>query len=260
MVLKHSYILDIKNALTFDKALSILNDALQEFGYSHYCFSNMSTNNSPAIFKLNDLWTSYPKEWTQTYEDKPYIFSDPIAIRLMANKEPFYWSQMIAISGKTLSDESKVMMNHAQQYGICDGMGFSYLHNQGNLHTLCVSKGDIIQDYDPIILSQFYLLGALLVEKYEGLKYNQTKKIILSEKEKLIVTWGAVGKTDNEIGQLMDISVNTVRYHWKNIFEKLESYSRVFAIIQAMNLGFIDTQVFEITTESGSSETYHRNV
>ena len=255
------YITKIKTSQNFDDALDILCEAIKASGFDYYCFSNMSTHNSPAIFKLNDLRTNYPNEWVETYTENQYVFHDPVAIQLMANKAPFYWSDYLSLSEKIQTEESSLMMQDAQKHGLVDGMGMSYLHNQGNLHTLSISKKSVIENYDLNILSQFYLLGSSLVERYEALKEtNNNKKIEVSDQEKTILTWGAVGKTDNDIAQLMDISVNTVRYHWKNIFEKLESYSRVFAIIQAMNLGFIDTQVFEFPTESGSSETHHRRV
>ena len=82
----------------------------------------------------------------------------------------------------------------------------------------------------------------------------------LSPREQEVISMAAMGKTDAEIATIAGISTNTVRYHWKNIFSKMDSYSRVFAIIRALNLGYVNTQRFELPTSSGSGETYQKSV
>jgi DNA-binding CsgD family transcriptional regulator len=255
-----SYIQDIENACDRQTALSILRAAIQEKGFQYYFFSNLNTRSSPAIFKVKFFETTYPKEWAEIYVRDQYAFYDPIALAVMDNKSPFYWSQLLKNQDKPLSDEAKNILQHATTYGIVDGVGLSYLLNQGNLYTITISTNKMITDYDADCLSQLYLLGSKLVDRFEKESEALTKDIHLSDQETRIVTVAAIGKTDAEIAQILGISSHTVRYHWKNIFEKLQSYSRVFAIIQAMNLGFVDNSILDVTSDSGSSQIYTRSV
>ena len=65
-------------------------------------------------------------------------------------------------------------------------------------------------------------------------------KIELTEREKEILLWAVESKTDEEIAMILNISFNTVRFHWKKIFNKLNSYGRVYALTKAIRLGLIN--------------------
>jgi transcriptional regulator EpsA len=52
----------------------------------------------------------------------------------------------------------------------------------------------------------------------------------ISERENEILHWVGMGKTNAEIGMILDISHNTVKNHLKKIFEKLSVSSRAQAI------------------------------
>ncbi len=72
---------------------------------------------------------------------------------------------------------------------------------------------------------------------------NQPKKekeIILSSKEKIILENLATGKNYKFISNELNISVPTVRYHIKNIYEKLHSSSQTEAVLQAYKRGLLD--------------------
>ena len=53
---------------------------------------------------------------------------------------------------------------------------------------------------------------------------------LLSEREIEIMTWVRQGKTNSEIGSILDISAFTVKNHLKRIFRKLNVYSRSQAV------------------------------
>ena len=53
---------------------------------------------------------------------------------------------------------------------------------------------------------------------------------LLSEREQQILKWVKIGKTNYEIGLILEISPNTVKNHLKRIFGKLDVSSRVQAI------------------------------
>ncbi len=51
--------------------------------------------------------------------------------------------------------------------------------------------------------------------------------------------WAAMGKTDNEIAEILQISVPTVRFHLKNAAAKLDAVSRSHAVYRATALGYV---------------------
>jgi transcriptional regulator EpsA len=52
----------------------------------------------------------------------------------------------------------------------------------------------------------------------------------LSDREMEIMTWVKLGKTNQEIGMILDISAFTVKNHLKRIFKKLAVYNRMQAV------------------------------
>lgn len=47
------------------------------------------------------------------------------------------------------------------------------------------------------------------------------------------------GKTDEEIGSILFISINTVKIHVRGIFEELEASNRAHAVFLALKRGLI---------------------
>ncbi len=58
----------------------------------------------------------------------------------------------------------------------------------------------------------------------------------LSERERQIMVWVAMGKTNPEIGSILSISEFTVKNHMKSIFTKLDVTNRAQAVAKLTRL------------------------
>ncbi len=63
---------------------------------------------------------------------------------------------------------------------------------------------------------------------------------LLTPKEARILSLLAVGRANKEIARAMDIGEQTVKWHLKNVFFKLNAASRKHAVDRARLLGLID--------------------
>jgi len=61
----------------------------------------------------------------------------------------------------------------------------------------------------------------------------------LTRREVQCLRWAAAGKTDAEIGIILDVSVSTVRFHLRNSAAKLGATGRAQSIQTAAGLGFV---------------------
>ncbi len=66
------------------------------------------------------------------------------------------------------------------------------------------------------------------------------RSLKLSKREIDCLHWAAQGKSSWDISIVLQISTNTVNFHLRNAMEKLETGSRLVAIVKAIRLGFID--------------------
>jgi len=71
-------------------------------------------------------------------------------------------------------------------------------------------------------------------------KPQKENRVEFSSKEKIIIEELANGKTYKIIANELNISVHTVRYHIKNIYEKLHASSQGEAIAKAYKSGLLD--------------------
>ena len=65
------------------------------------------------------------------------------------------------------------------------------------------------------------------------------KKVVLTKRESEVLGLIALGKTNPEIGIILDISKNTVASYLKRIFLKLETSDRVTAVLRARALNLL---------------------
>ena len=61
----------------------------------------------------------------------------------------------------------------------------------------------------------------------------------ISKREQDCLVWTAQGKRSWEIGKILGISANTVNFHLKNAFRKLDVSARSAAVVKAGELGLL---------------------
>jgi len=71
-------------------------------------------------------------------------------------------------------------------------------------------------------------------------KSNQTSDEALSDREISILHLMAEGLSNQEISRRIFLSENTVKYHLKNIFQKLHAHNRTEAVTFAMRSGLLE--------------------
>lgn len=72
-----------------------------------------------------------------------------------------------------------------------------------------------------------------------GRPRNATVPKTLTRREVQCLRWAAAGKTDGEIGIILDLSVSTVRFHLRNAAAKLGATGRAQSIQLAAGLGYV---------------------
>lgn len=102
----------------------------------------------------------------------------------------------------------------------------------------------LIKDISFFINSNKDELQGLLIHTHEmllSLYQNEktTEKIIFSPRESEVLYWCSIGKTYSEIGIILNISENTVKFHMGNIVKKLGVINAKHAISLSVKLNLI---------------------
>jgi DNA-binding CsgD family transcriptional regulator len=140
-------------------------------------------------------------------------------------------------------------MHEADDAGIKDGIGISLCSTAGEVVGVGLARDDFSEKRDYQFLASAFLLSVYFHETYRSM-LSKPRIIEISKREKEILCWAAEGKTDADIAGILSISLNTVRFHWKNIFKKLDVYGRVYAITKAIRLQLISPDIIRTTYQN----------
>ena len=94
---------------------------------------------------------------------------------------------------------------------------------------------------DILLLSQAYMEALLTLHPQRRTAVDQetASPDLLTAREIDCLTWVRHGKTNEEIAEILGISVNTVNFHMKNVLRKLEAPNRTRAAGRAEALGLL---------------------
>jgi DNA-binding CsgD family transcriptional regulator len=230
------YIERIVASRTPQEAFDFFCDAMRQHGYDRIAYSLVNDHPSLGLSRQHGLATSYPDDWMKHYAAHDFALIDPVTQRVLTRRTPFFWSDATAKLDRLSA--SLRMMNEAADAGLGDGIGISLRGAEAELVGIGIARSSLPgseenkpQDYS--FLGGAYLLSTCLHETYRDL-IIKSARASLSRREHDILSWAAEGKTDEDISMILAISVNTVRFHWKNIFKKLAANGRTYAISKAL--------------------------
>ncbi len=191
-------------------------------------------NNSPLLFRMID----HVDNFAIHYEKESLFFIDP-GVRLTVQRvTPFIMAGDVS-EYKLTSKELRVI-HDAQDFGLrevfyapfCDHAGgyglVRFIHNAGGRASIKERKNDLRIQGELFLLASYLHSSLMQILKVGG--SNQ----VLTEREKEILRWTAVGKSTARIGDLLLIAENTVCNHLKNVRVKMGVRTTTHAVAKAL--------------------------
>ncbi|MCG8550493.1 MAG: LuxR family transcriptional regulator [Desulfobacterales bacterium] len=184
----------------------------------------------------------FSPEWTKFYTDNNCCEVDPVIVCTKKDGYPFTWKEARLDAGK---DDKKTMnfLHTAQDAGIYNGIAVSN-HSKGPDSQEMIIAMDTGKEKTPG--NWYIILHSVLPHIQEALKRIKTPKketknirMELSEREVETLKWATEGKSSWEIGQIMGISERTIKFHFSNIFTKLNVVNRAQAVAIGISCGLI---------------------
>lgn len=163
----------------------------------------------------------YPSGWMEHYYKENYIKVDSALHYALNNNLPTVWKDDLFATCQKMRDESKdAGMEFGASFPIHSATGEKGIFSIASPHEKNISE------------HAFMMISTLLPyihEKFKALEQHMVypKVPILSEREKDVLAWSAIGKTAYETACIMgDISEPTVVYHLKAAMKKLNCRSK----------------------------------
>jgi DNA-binding CsgD family transcriptional regulator len=236
----------IQAASTQEEAFRQFNRLMLEYGYDSNVYTLLTDHPSIGLKSTHGLQASYPQSWIDFYNSRRYQQADPVWQRLLQSPVPFFWGDVVdRLRTRTDLPEEAVkaslrVMDQAADAGVTDGIGISYVGPLGEMTAVAVSrtKGVRLRRFED--MAEIYLLATYFHEKFMSFYARPNPQLTAREVEVLL--WAAGNKSDSEIADILGVTSSTIRFHWKNIFHKLEVTGRLPAVIKAMQMQLITPQ------------------
>ncbi len=172
-------------------------------------------------------------EWCNTYQKNNFQYIDPVITCSLSQRKPFNWKSI----------PSLIELNKKQSdfLGIAGEMGLKEGASIGSLNSRQISQELSITSVYGCSLNQEKLAVLELINDVSSKPLSQLVNPIikLTPRELEVIAWSAEGKSSWEIGIICSISERTVKFHFKNIYQKLGVQNRAQAIVSAIRHGVI---------------------
>ena len=219
-----------------DAVFSALLAAAESLGFEHLAYGLRLAVpvSNPKVLTLNN----YPADWQARYQQAGYLANDPSVRHGQLSQEPLLWSDDVFASAKDLWVEAKEQgLRHGWAQSSLDGFGV------GGMLTLSRSMEPLTSlELQAKETQMRWLVQAahLSLSRLLKPKFAQRPEVPLTAREIEVLRWSADGKTANEIGAILSISVPTVNFHIKNAMHKLGTANKTAAVVQALMSGLLN--------------------
>ena len=179
---------------------------------------------------------TYPENWQLEYKKSFAERRDPVLLAGLSEILPFDWQSL-----KLRLPESDVMIGLAREYGI-GRQGLSIpIRSASGARALFSVTGDYSDrdwlDMRRQCLRDFVILANFFHKKVGGGLPDLAPE--LSEREREILQFCALGLTAADISDKLKVSVSTIKYFLNKIHYKLDVLNTTHAVAKAMKFGIV---------------------
>jgi DNA-binding CsgD family transcriptional regulator len=235
----HDFIEATNNTKTSQELFVIFKKAMLNYGYDRAIFTLITDHQSLNKKACHGLFKSYPEDWMGYYTDHKYELLDPVIKHAAIAKSLFTWKELASSENKFTKKE-KAVLYEAEDAKLLDGIAIPLFGSYGEIAGigLASSYGNLKLNHHQFstvnLLAYKFYISFLVIEQACPIP-----SVCLTHREKEILLWCTVGKSNSVIAEILDVSDHCINFHLRNIYKKLVVNSKIEAAIKAFRLGII---------------------
>lgn len=216
----------------FTEYLNMLCDQL-ELDHASYCAINTVSDTVQGF-------ANYPVEWIEHYMGNGLQNIDPTIALSSRSIAPVDWSRF-----KNHAGFKDVFVN-GRDFGITDrGLTVPIRGPYGECGLLSVTRDTSEREWNLLKSQILTNLQTAAVTMHDAVMQSDTlasvlRRPTLSQREREVLQWTAAGKSQQDIGDILTISLRTVEVHLRSARAKLSALTTAQAVGRGISMGFID--------------------
>ncbi len=182
--------------------------------------------------------TTYSPTWHERYTSANYVSIDPIVRLGMQRISPLDWQDF-----ERSKRQFAGFFDDARQFGVASqGLTIPVRGIHGETALFSVNT-DLPDRFWPAFrksyIRDFQVIACSFHEHVLRREKVLPPTIELSPRQLEVLKWAAVGKTEWEVGAIMNVSTRTVKYHMACALARLGTSNKVSAVARAVRLHLI---------------------
>lgn len=204
---------------------------VEQLGFAYVICARLPPGQS--LEPQSALMCTWPAEFAEAYQAHGYWQHDPIVQEAMRVRHAVDWPQ--ALEGRSLTPDQTAILDHAARLGMRFGLAIPITEAGGNAGFVGLCGPSACADAR--CRSALTLVSIYVYHRLRALAAASGAGQRLSQRELEVLRWIAEGKSDWQIGRILDISAKTVNYHTENVKRKFGVATRMQAVVSAIHCG-----------------------
>jgi LuxR family quorum sensing-dependent transcriptional regulator len=182
----------------------------------------------------NVLLSEWPQGWLAHYDRVGHYRYDPVVRHCYRTIEPFTWAEIEYPSD--MPQRSRRVMEEASEYGMAAGYCVP-IHDAHGFQAVVSLAGERVE-LPPKVRRGVHMLGLYAWGAAERTTTRKRKAAgrLLTGRERDVLSWAAMGRTSDQIADILGISVETVTTHLKNARLKIGTRNTTPTVVEALRL------------------------
>ncbi len=187
----------------------------------------------PKVVMINN----FAMAWRQRYAQCGYIAVDPTVKHCTESTTPIVWDEQMTLQNPQMWEEARAA-------GLVHGWAQSSLDARGSGGMLTLARAGEPITPQELAANQKYMrfLVHIAHQGFSRLLAPQWQPPMdkaLSMRECEVLKWAADGKTAQEIGLILSLSRETIKFHLRNAGSKLGVHNCTATVVRATSLGLL---------------------
>lgn len=240
----------IMGASSIPGAYAELQRVVESAGFEASTYAEVSRG--PGLSLKDPFYTTdLSRSFTSDYESNRFAEIDPVVHRALSSSMPFRWHDVPqyrnalvprpGAKGK-INDLCALARDHGYEDGFvipCHGW-----KSQGTLISCLVSlyrvgKRPLTEPVPMWLRLACMVTHERILALREQADLSAEPCVMLTDREREVLTWAAAGKTTPETAAILAVSDRTVEFHVQNAMRKLGVHSKIHAVAVSIQSGLI---------------------
>lgn len=225
---------DLMEACDLAQDERTVKQALRNFaaavGFNRFAYLNVCAGDVRAL-------TNYPAEWQHIYINSNYAAIDPVVTIAKRAMQPFAWSQRETAGA--MPDTIR-FFGEAADFGIRSGVSIPVRGGFGRTALLTLASDKPSADAE--VRNAVHAITAVAfvhVHLNRLVRTPHSTAVALTPRQSLCLAWASMGKTMDEIADLLGISERAVRFYVKGARDRLGATNTTHAVRLAVEQNLI---------------------